>query len=774
MSGLSFYCPAELRSYLREEIGVRKEIEIICEYKKLPKSTKKDGSLDGIYGDETKQALLKYKAENTNNMKNLNFRTFAGGGPTDPRYLSGGGYTGTIEGYDYLNSNQQSQLMDQQKADNTWQGARQTAAGSNEIAGLIHAGAETVDSLGYAVDGQEGQTRMEGFTDPFGSTMAMYKNPEYDNLSGMEKFAGTFLGASGAMNAKMNESLAGQADVNSRIEANRFENNIAAGGGFMNSYAGGGMSDLYQGNVAEGGETAEMANGQLAEIQGPRHEQGGVPIGEDVKYVYSDRVNIKGTNITYADKSLKIDEKYAKARKMRPSDKSIDAAEKQEKERLQLLQESDPEILKLREETQPQIAAGGGPTDPPLQKRDSVPADQQRRYDTLIKSLNQQEAALDDMVNGISFTRMMSYLGHQDSSKDMQKYNNDLNRIPATRDSLNNAFNNGTIMEQGFKKYDVQKQYSGGGATYQMDPNKFGFNDWMGTNYAGGGRTGKLLSYLSNYEQGSGNALPMQFRDSRYPNNYQISTTGGGNTANPSYTQAIDAYKNQPMDTSESDALVGDDPLFKSGSVPDSALQNWDLDPTEVSRAGAMFNSIGPMSQFMDSLKGPDKTKYDRTNPKYVDSLATRTLLERAKALQDAKLKKGIAMSARTPGGLLTGTVAGQTASNTNFNNAIAGVNERTHNTNTGIYNQADARNAQIQMAEQNANDQNIAANRTMKHGALGDLGNIQAGYLRDTEMAKSQDIQNQRLMNTLNSMGYRYGIDQHGNITVMPNTYQG
>ena len=31
---------------------------------KLPKSTKKDGSFDGIWGDETKQALLDYQTKN--------------------------------------------------------------------------------------------------------------------------------------------------------------------------------------------------------------------------------------------------------------------------------------------------------------------------------------------------------------------------------------------------------------------------------------------------------------------------------------------------------------------------------------------------------------------------------------------------------------------------------------------------------------------------------------------------------------------------------------
>ena len=34
---------------------------------KLPKSTKQDGSLDGIWGDETKNALLEYrKSQNKN------------------------------------------------------------------------------------------------------------------------------------------------------------------------------------------------------------------------------------------------------------------------------------------------------------------------------------------------------------------------------------------------------------------------------------------------------------------------------------------------------------------------------------------------------------------------------------------------------------------------------------------------------------------------------------------------------------------------------------
>lgn len=79
----------------------------------------------------------------------------------------------------------------------------------------------------------------------------------------------------------------------------------AIGGGTgLGLYALGTPATGMMGGIAEGGELMEHPNGQYQDIQGPSHEQGGVPFeASPLAKIYSDRVKIDGVSI--ADRQRK-------------------------------------------------------------------------------------------------------------------------------------------------------------------------------------------------------------------------------------------------------------------------------------------------------------------------------------------------------------------------------------------------------------------------------------------------------------------------------------
>lgn len=81
-------------------------------------------------------------------------------------------------------------------------------------------------------------------------------------------------------------------------------------GGMMGNSLGGLAGSLfalggspYQMGEAEGGEVLEYDNGMMEEVQGPSHEQGGIPIDtQNIANIYSNRVKIDGVSIADRNK----------------------------------------------------------------------------------------------------------------------------------------------------------------------------------------------------------------------------------------------------------------------------------------------------------------------------------------------------------------------------------------------------------------------------------------------------------------------------------------
>ena len=206
------------------------------------------------------------------------------------------------------------------------------------------------------------------------------------------------------------------------------------------------------------------------------------------------------------------------------------------------------------------------------------------------------------------------------------------------------------------------------------------------------------------------------------------------------------------------------------GMPKSAALNNNQLPDSNVPITGALLNSIGPASQLIGSLvHGADKTKFDRINPELVNYDPAINLANRTAAGTRGTMRAGVVNNARTSGQLLSNLTAGNVAIDKNLTDTITGIKMNERNQNVGIMNNAKGQNAQIQMQEQIANEQNKAAYRQAIYSALGDLGNIGAGYVKDNAMLDAQTLQNNRALNMLSSLPYRATYDINGNLILKP-----
>lgn len=335
--------------------------------------------------------------------------------------------------------------------------------------------------------------------------------------------------------------------------------------------------------------------------------------------------------------------------------------------------------------------------------------------------------------------------------------------------------------------------------------------------FAGGGPTQELLSLLGNYENmigpGSRNLSGSEisnFALARSGQNQQSSSnnvqgspsqgnittgTGGrGSIVNNDSTIPIDpsksspamyaAYKGQgqpqqaqqgPIDFNAgnnfpyTDANTG---LVNNAPQGGMRGQNtYEPLPTNQNLGsyipGALMQSIGPAAQLAGTLiGGPDKTEFDRVNPQYVNPQESINTAERQGALASANMNRSVAQGSRTAGQLMGNTVAGNASIGNNMANTVGGLRQNAANTNVGIYNQANSQNAGIQQQEYIANEQNKASYRQSIYGGLTDLGNNAAGVNRDMRMDNAQELQNNRLLNTLNTAGFNYMVNPDNSLS--------
>lgn len=238
------------------------------------------------------------------------------------------------------------------------------------------------------------------------------------------------------------------------------------------------------------------------------------------------------------------------------------------------------------------------------------------------------------------------------------------------------------------------------------------------------------------------------------------------NISNPTVNDGIPYM--QPKSGFVQPSMSGIAPNNNKGLNTPSTFKSSQLPNENIPITGAILNSIGPAAQLAGTLiQGPDQTNFDRVSPQFVDYDPAVTLAQRGAATGRGNLRGGVVNNARSSGQLLSNLVAGDVGITKNYNDVATNLRMQESNINTGISNQANSQNAQIQMQEKIANEQNKAAYRQAIYGSLTDLGNIGAGFTKDNALLDAQTLQNQRTLNMLSGLPSRYTIDINGNIIV-------
>jgi hypothetical protein len=419
---------------------------------------------------------------------------------------------------------------------------------------------------------------------------------------------------------------------------------------------GGGMDTLKYGSNLVQNEIQNKEYGGLTQFDGPKHSEGGIRINPQIEveggetmnqeFIFSDSVKPKGSKLSYAELSKRIENKYKK----RGEDKMALEAKQRELDKLKTLHESDPQILKGREKQQ----------------------------------------ATQMKFGGYKYT-----LGGNPFSYNPDDYTDGMITDPT---------------EQPFAT-DFKRVYSGDQSSRDIKAEM------------------RSLPESNN---------PM-YLDSR---GNEIGTSWNGEVAQ---------------------SMLSFDP-----NAPVKKSMNTTLPSTKIPVGGALMNAIGPTSQLVGTLiDGVDPVNLNRFNPEFVNYNPAIDTATRNAGDARAVLRDSVQNNARNSGQALSNLIAGNVGVTSNLNEQVAGIKMNELNTNNQIRNQANQTNMGIANEEEILRQQNKAAYRQAIYGALTDVGNIGAGYMRDNQMAKAQDTMNQRSLDLMSSLPYRYGffVDESGNI---------
>jgi hypothetical protein len=177
--------------------------------------------------------------------------------------------------------------------------------------------------------------------------------------------------------------------------------------------------------------------------------------------------------------------------------------------------------------------------------------------------------------------------------------------------------------------------------------------------------------------------------------------------------------------------------------------------------AGLVASNLAGVDNFIKSLK-PAQTKFDRINLDELDLSEARLMNARNQAQGLRQSQGNIRNNASSSGQALSNLAANNAALTEQKMNADLSTYLQENQTNVGIRNQEKSANNQISREEYIANEQNRANAQSVGNIALANIGNNTQGYFRDKVMTKADDQQNARVQEVINSMGYnyRYGTD--------------
>lgn len=590
-----------------------------------------------------------------------------------------------------------------------------------------------------------------------------------------------------------------------------------AGEMFLNPLSGGIDAAQYGTRLIQNREF-----GGLTEFEGATHEQGGITINPQVEvehgetmnqqFVFSNAIGPKDSKLTYADLSKKIEGKYKK----RGEDKMAKEAMQKELDMLKSQHESDPVILAERAKQEqsmqmkyggmlPKKFATGGPTKP----WDGISATPMMQYDVNTPMMGKSYMTTEEynkaveqyglgVINPYKATDNQSVYPYQNNNVTADELNN-----------INQIFDNDLSIETSndgkyklpfpsskagkdnplfmYDDYGILPQRNTLNPNIRYNPDEYDSNMQLGPE-------GLIPSGpdLNQFEQSPIRNSNMNFLNgvipADVPNIIKSQTRASENMTNGYMDNIPEGYmvnnKNQVVKIPESiNGMVGNQPITPRGyngelatQLPQPQINNQTQNAPGVSSnnkrmfdisqgqsripiGGALLNSVGPAAQLAGTLiNGVDDVNFERMKADYVDYDPAINIAQREAGNARATNRSNVANYANSGGQALSNIVAGNVGINQNTSNQIARIKQDEVNTNTQIKNNVNQTNLQIGNEEQIARQQNKAAYRQAIYGALSDMGNIGAGYIKDNSMLNAQQLQDQRTLEMLGALPYRYG----------------
>jgi hypothetical protein len=535
-------------------------------------------------------------------------------------------------------------------------------------------------------------------------------------------------------------------------------------------------SFAYGGKYATGGDVNPNPN--MAHFEGPKHEQGGVTFapgkeaeGGEVKvgnYIFSDRLKPKGFAKTFAQLAKKVENKY----KMRSDDSMAQEAMDQELTKLQTQQENHPVKIKeaqeqamqqqmqqammqeqmmgqqqmmpptqgMPQEMGPQMFNLGGYTDPPGTKvplsmlttaaKDLYNFDQDLRnnYNSSVSERIGKPDFEGNFVDAAALGKQMDFLGYNSNPYFGQS-------------SPENKSTQPTIET-------TQLSYT--------DPPAFGkpknsfrpnVNDRSNISPASMVPTSQIDNGLSN-------------RSINLPSENFLERPIRGNTQ----MKKMDSL---PLENKFNERGLAPTRFAEVPQVNETKQKEYDpysnLGKGYYNR-GAAMQSIGPAAQMIGSLVGgPDQTNFDRVRGNFIDPTIAINNAERQGALASASAKKD---NKRTTGQTIASNAAVDASIANAMGNTAANIRYQSDAQNAQIGNNVNAQNAQIQMQEKIANEQNRAAYRDSIYGSINDMSNNMSGARGDYASYLDSMYKTKFGFNLANNIGTSYRVNPDGTIT--------
>src|SRR3990167_7565232 len=533
-------------------------------------------------------------------------------------------------------------------------------------------------------------------------------------------------------------------------------------------------SSNYINRLCAGGKMKYEEGGQmLTEYSGMPHEMGGIPLGqtnnevEDKEtrfedYIFSDTIKLPKRKSTFAQESKRIKNKY----KLRVNDKYDQEQLKLELTKLQQSQEAEKALIDSKEidtmEPMMETYRSGG-------------------------SLNFKSGAAYNkwLAYGHAYGEFAKTPGHQKVSIKGKG----VNVKHAQGGYLNKYEGGGTIDRATYqsKLGELNKQMQAG----TLD--EIGYNDAV-----------RALGYeLEGIPQASGSIAPVQSKglpqtpSMSYPDvsgaNHPYQLAQLANAANQGTIEEQQAgeqayqdylnssgYKNdmatgEPLDNTTT--TNGTSPSTKSIGTGDQSGTGQGMFNQGLSTGEQIASYLPAAVQAINLIGGPEKTKFERYKPQYINLEEQRQGIRRQGAQSQAVGQQNIRNVASSPGSYLSNMVAQNVGLNKNLSEGLSNSYLSESTTNTQIGNQAGQMNTGISNQETIANEQNRAAFEraaldTTISGTMAYKGNE-----RDKRLFSSDNLKNNVYFSTLQdyypNYGYQPRYDKNGNLIGLPINYR-